>query len=513
MAIGISIFIFQLIIIMYNIFLQALDRKMEPVIMKKLLALLIRFYVLTIFLSSCAVGPDYTKPTNTELNIPAKWHTLTPHNGSNMQLINWWKQFNDPTLEILIESALQTNPSIYEALAKIQQAQANLSAYRSYLFPSITATGSASVSKNSMTSFSTGTTTSSGASGDIFSNNGLSDGASAGMNMSWEIDLFGANRRAIEASQARYLASKLDWNDARVTLAAQVADTYVSLRECQNLLITYREENKSRTATQHITQLRVNSGFAPRTDANQANGSLFQNNASLAQQQSVCGQYQNQLIAQSGIKYDEIQKYLMANYGVIPMPKTTVISLIPATIINQRPDVASAERSLAAANADLGVAIANRYPQITLTGTITANTGSLYAGQPTSWSLGPQITLPIMDGGYLRAQESLNYAKYKQAYATYRKKVINAVQEIENALVRINSANLRVSSAEAAEKNYQEYFDAYNQKYNSGWVNLLDLEVVRVTLLSSKETLAAARLEQVEAWIALYKAVGGGWTN
>ncbi len=482
--------------------------------MKTLKTLLIRSLLgLSIIFTGCAVGPDYVKPNNTQLNIPSQWHGVIAHGGSNLQLINWWKQFNDPTLEILIESALETNPSIDSALAKIKQAQANLASSRSYLFPSLTADGSAAVAKNSTMSFSPGTTNSTGGSGDVFTNNGLSNGASIGANMSWELDLFGATRRSIEASQARYAASRLDWNDAKVTLAAQVADAYVSLRECQNLLQTYQEENKSRTATQNITQLRVNSGFAARTDANQANGSLFQNNASLAQQQAVCGQYENQLVALSGIDYKTLKKYLAESYGVIPLPKTTVIDLIPANILNQRPDVASAERSLAAANADLGVAIANRYPQVSLTGSIAANTGSLYSGQPTSWSLGPDITLPLVDGGYLKAQESLNFAKYQQALATYRSKIITAVREVEDALVRINAANLRVSAAETAEQNYQEYFDAYNQKYNLGWANLLDLEVVRVTLLSSKETLAAAKLEQVEAWIALYKAVGGSWST
>lgn len=484
----------------------------EVVALRKLFNLWLNIFLASAF-CGCAVGPDYHKPTNEQLNIPAQWHGAIPHNGSNLQLIDWWKQFNDPTLELLINSALQTNPSIFTALAQIKQAQANLSGSRSFLVPSLTATGSASMSKNSMNSFNQGTTTSAGSSGDFFTNNGLSNGASGGTNMSWELDLFGATRRSIEASQARYAASKLDWNDAKVSLAAQVADTYVSLRECQNLLQTYHEENKSRVATQDITQLRVKAGFAARTDANQSSGSLFQNTANLAQQQSICGQYQNQLVALTGLDHVVLNKYLLANYGVIPLPESTTINLIPANIINQRPDVASAERSLAAANADLGVAVANRYPQITLTGSIAANTGSLYSGQPTSWSLGPNISLPLVDGGYLRAQESLSSAKYEAAFANYRSKVINAIREVEDALVRINTANLRVTSADAAEKNYQAYFDAYNQKYNLGWANLLDLEVVRVTLLSSKEVSVAAKLEQVEAWIALYKAVGGSWES
>lgn len=464
-------------------------------------------------LSGCAVGPDYKRPTNNELNIPNSWHGVLPHGGSNLQLINWWQQFNDPILEMMISSALNTNPTIFEALAKIKQAQANLSSSRSYLFPSLTATGSAAASKNSMQSISGGSTTSNGGSGDFFTNNGLANGASGGVNMSWELDLFGATRRSIEASEARYSASKYDWNDAKVSLTAQVADAYVSIRECQNLLQTYREENKSRIATQNLTQLRAKSGFAARTDVSQATGSLAQNNVTIAMQNAVCQQYENQLVALTGITHESMKQYLVKSYGVIPLPESVNISAIPAQIINQRPDVASAERNLAAANADFGVAVANRYPQVSLTGSIALNTGSLYSGQPSSWSLGPDITLPLVDGGYLRAQESLYQAKYEQALASYRNTVITAIREVEDALVRINAANQRVSAAENSVDNYQDYFNGFNQKYELGWANLLDLETVRVTLLSSKETLAIAKLEQVEAWIALYKAVGGSWNS
>jgi NodT family efflux transporter outer membrane factor (OMF) lipoprotein len=364
------------------------------------------------------------------------------------------------------------------------------------------------VDKNTIVSTNT-----TGGTGDVFSNNGMTNGYSAGANMSWEIDLFGANRRAIEASEARYAASQQNWNDAKVSLAAQVADVYVSIRQCQNLLLTYQEENKSRLATQNITELRVNAGFSPRTDGNQASGSLYQNSSTLAQQRGVCEKYANQLVALSGVSHTQLEAKLSESFGYIPLPKEVSINALPAEIINQRPDVAAAERNLAAANADLSVAIANRYPQVSLTGSISANGGSLYAGQPTSWSLGPSISLPFTDGGYLRAQESLSSAKYEEALATYRSKIINAVQEVEDSLVRINAANQRVVAAEKAEQNYAAYFEGYNQKYNTGWANLLDLETVRVTLIGSKEKLASAKLEQVEAWIALYKAVGGEWNK
>lgn len=466
-------------------------------------------FFLCLFLFGCAVGPKYDKPTDKQLNLQESWHFSISHGGSNIKLLNWWEQLNDPILTIFINSAIETNPTIFEALAKIKQAQANLKASRSFLFPSLTSDVSASINQNSMTTNSSG----GGYSGDIFTNNGLADGGSAGLNMSWELDLFGANRYAIEASQARYMASKLDWNDAKVSLAAQVADVYVSLRECQSLILVYRDEKQSRESTLQITQLRVKSGFSARSDGNQASGSLYQNNANLAKQKSICGQYENQLVALTGLRYESINNYMSSSYGVIPIPKEAAIAFIPAQIINQRPDVASAERSLSAANADLGVAIANRYPQVSLAGSISANVGSLYVGQPNSWSLGPSISLPILDGGYLSAQESLNYAKYEEAYAAYQNKVINAIREVEDALVRINFANDQVLAAESATKNYQEYFDAYNKKYTLGWTNLLDLETVRITLISSREVLLVAKLELVEAWIALYKAVGGGWSN
>jgi multidrug efflux system outer membrane protein len=219
-----------------------------------------------------------------------------------LQLIDWWGQFKDPTLSYLIESALQTNPSIFQAIAKIKQAQANLQGSRSFLFPSVTGIGSAEVDKNTIVSTNT-----TGGTGDVFSNNGMTNGYSAGANMSWEIDLFGANRRAIEASEARYAASQQNWNDAKVSLATQVADVYVSIRQCQNLLLTYQEENKSRLATQNITELRVNAGFSPRTDGNQASGSLYQNSSTLAQQRGVCEKYANQLVALSGVSPTQLE--------------------------------------------------------------------------------------------------------------------------------------------------------------------------------------------------------------
>jgi outer membrane protein TolC len=200
-------------------------------------------------------------------------------------------------------------------------------------------------------------------------------------------------------------------------------------------------------------------------------------------------------------------------YAVVPLPIDTAIESVPAQSISKRPDVSSAERSVAAALANVDVSIANRYPQLTLNGSISANAGTLYAGAPNSWSFGPSLSLPITDGGYLRAQESLAYAQYDEAVAVYKSKVVNAVKDVENALVRIDRAHKSEVAADNAVKNYQEYFDAMNKKYDIGWSNLLDLETVRINLVSYQQNLTNAKLEEVEAWIALYKAVGGDWAS
>lgn len=449
--------------------------------------------------------------------MPPTWHATLPHGGNNLQMINWWSQFNDPTLIYFIESAISTNPSLAQSVAKIKQAQANVSAANSFFFPSITGNASGYVVNNSIPGAGGSSITSSGgatnpSTNDFIANTtNASTAYSAGANATWELDLFGAIARNTQLYQARLDASVANWNDARVSLVAQVADTYVSARACQSLLDIYQKQFNSRTATQGLTQKKVNVGFAPVADRRQGAGLVAQSLSDIEKQKSSCEQYNNTLVALTGITHNIIESKMAESYADIPLPKDTTIGAVPAEILSQRPDVSSAERSVAAAVASIDVAIANRYPSVSLTGSITANSGTLYAGQPNSWSFGPAISLPITDGGYLKAQVALARGQYDEAAATYKLKVLTAVKETENALVRINQAHKQVAAANAAVTNYQVYFDAMNKKYQIGWSNLLDLETVRINLVNYQGNLTNAKLEEVQAWVALYKAVGGEW--
>ena len=472
------------------------------------------------FVNSCAVGPDYTPQTKQELKIPNTWHATLPHNGSNIQMINWWGQFNDPTLVSFIESAITTYPDLDQSVAKIKQAQANLRAARASFLPNITGTANASVQSNTLGGVtSTGGTTGgsyggSGVTQDFFSTaTGGNSAYTAGANASWEIDLFGAISSNTHAYQARLDASIANWNDARISLASQVADAYVSARACQSLQNIFESQYTSRLSTQSLTELKVKAGFSPVSDGKQGAGLAAQSLSNLEAQKSSCEQYYNTLVALTGQSHLEVESRMKLAYAIVPLPKDTGIESISAQTLSKRPDISSAERSVAAALYNVDVSIANRYPQLSLNGSISANAGTLYAGAPNSWSFGPALSLPITDGGYLRAQESLAYAQYDEAVAVYKSKVINAVKDVENALVRIDQAHKSEIAANDAVNNYQQYFSAMNKKYDIGWSNLLDLETVRINLVSYQQNLTNAKLEEVEAWIALYKAVGGDWTS
>lgn len=469
-------------------------------------------FILILIVSGCTVGPDYKPLSPHEANMPLKWHAILPHAGSNMQMVKWWDQFNDPVLVSFIESAIITNPTLAQSVAKIGEAQASLTASRSYFYPTVTANATAGAQNN----LYPGVDPSINNAGeyDLFNSvTGSTSAYSVGANASWELDIFGAIKRGTEVYQARLDEARNNWNDARISLVAQVADTYVSARECQALLLIYESQYNSRIATQKLTDLKVGAGFAPISDSQQGFGLAMQSKSNIEKQQSSCEVLNNELVALTGMSHDIVESKMAFKYARIPLPLVTTISAVPADILSQRPDVSSAERAVAAAVANIGVAIANRYPSVSLTGVISANTGSLYINEPTSWSFGPAISLPLTNGGYLKAQVTLANAQYDEAVAVYKYKVLIAVKEVENSLVRIDRSYKRAAAAASAVKYYQSYFSAMNTKYQIGWSNLLDLETVRINLVSYQQNLAEANLEQVEAWIALYKAVGGSWNN
>ena len=458
--------------------------------------------VMACMLSACTVGPTYRTPVLSTFGIPDAWHARLAHSGSLLELAQWWTQFDDSLLSALILSSQKDSPTVAQAEARMRQAHALLNVTSAGLFPAV------SLAASSTQSNGTGMT-----SAKVTSTVQTSDVAT--LNASWDLDLFGGTRRSVEGAAARVTASEQDWHESRVTLAAEVANAYVGRRQCEALLLQYEADLASRLETDRLIRNKINSGFSAPANALRTEASVAESRSSLHNQKGLCARYANQLVALTGLVPNDLEASLEKGKAIIPIPIAMSVPAIPAAVLSQRPDVASMERMLASASANIGVAQANRMPQLQLAGMIGINrlrVGNNVMNYDT-WSFYPSLSLPVFDGGSGAAQVSLARARSNEALAAYRQKIRQAVQEVEDALVRVDIAVQREQATELAETRYQQYFEAKTIEFRRGATSLLDLEDARRITVNSKQSLAAVRLERAQSWIALYKSVGGGWQD
>ena len=460
--------------------------------------------------SACAVGPDYKPAAPTEVRVPEQWYARLPHEGTIGELSQWWLQFDDPLLARMIDTAEHQHPDLDAAIGAIREARASVTDARSGFLPQLN--GNASATRNG----SAGGGQSSSAVGAGAGANQTYTLFSGGLDASWELDVFGGTRRSNQASHARLTAAQADWDDARISLAAEVADAYVSRRYCERLVSLYEDTLRSRRETLRLTELKFESGFAAPADAAQARAAAYDSENQLVAQRGVCNQNLNRLVALTGLPADALQEELgrstaNLNDSGIPVPSHPAVPSVPAAILSQRPDLVSSERAVAAASADIGVAVASRLPSLTLVGNISFNRLENATSSTRSWYWGPSLSLPIFEGGAGKAREEAARARYDQALARYRGSVLTAVEEVENALTRVDAATHRIEAARLSETNYSQVLSSQENRYQLGATSLLDLEETRRLTLASREALAAVQLEISQSWIALYKAVGGGW--
>lgn len=475
--------------------------------------------VLAMLLAGCAVGPDYRTPTLTGTEAPQGWHATLPHHGSRMALARWWEQFQDPVLTRLVEQADAGSPTIAQAVGRLREARASVSSSQAALLPQLKGSGSATRQGG----FGSSEFTSGGAGLSGLPAGGLSPTLGLGTittlaaqaDASWEIDLFGGKRRSLEGADARLTASEADWHDARVSLAAEVANTYLQQRECEALVDIGAATLSSRQETLQLTERKFRAGFVAPADYAQAQATVGDAVNALEAQRAQCAQGIDKLVMLTGLDHDALHGLLARATAQIPAPPDAGVPDVPAQVLSQRPDVSSAERAVAGASADIGVAVASRLPSITLAGSIGINSFRLGGQSFTSksWSFGPSVSLPIFDGGAGAARVETARARYEQALASYRGKVRQAVQEVEDALVRLDASERRLDAATMADAQYAKVLEASNARYRLGAGSLLQLEDVRRTALQASQSLAAVKLERAQAWVALYKAVGGGWRD
>ena len=453
-------------------------------------------------------------PEQVAAPTPAQWQTplpvgtaALPHGGSMPSLAEWWRQLDDPLLVELIVAAEAASPTVASAQARIGEARAARVAAGAALVPNLNGSLSASRGNSPTSGFSTGSTGT-----DI----PALTTQQAGLQSSWEIDLFGGLRASRDASQSRYAGADARWHDARVSVAAETANAYLAERACRRQLVVSSSDARSRAESARLTELSAQAGFTAPADAALARASAAEAAGRLTQQRALCSVQQQALVALTGIEGTVLAPKLAAAPIDVTLPAVQAVYSVPAEALAQRPDVYAAELDVAAASAEAGAALAQRFPLLTLQGSIAVLKvrGGGFSETLDTWTLGPlALNVPIFDGGTLAANEDAAKGRYDESVSLYRANVRRAVSEVEQALINLQSTSERAADADTAVQNYQTSFDATQARYTTGLASLFDLEDARRTLFVSQTARVALQRERAEAWVSLYRAMGGGWTR
>ncbi|GAA4020757.1 efflux transporter outer membrane subunit [Actimicrobium antarcticum] len=447
-----------------------------------------------LLLGGCAITPPAAR-----VAMPAapQWIAPLPHNGSVTDLAQWWQQQGDPLLVRLIEAGQAVSPTVASAASRIGQARAVRVSAGAALAPTLDAAASASRS-SAQPGVPLGTV------------------AQVALQASWEIDLFGARRLARDSAQARLDGAQAGWHDARVSVAADIANQYYALRACRQLLDVTSADATSRSETARLSQLSANAGFVAPATAALARASAAEASSRVTQQQALCDIDVKVLVALTAIAEPDLRQQLASTTSSLLLAAPIAITSLPAQTLSQRPDVFNAEREVAAASAAVGTAQAQRYPRLTLAGSIGA--GAFRANGVTTdaptWTIGPlALSLPVFDGGTRAANVDAAAAAYDEAVALYRARVRQAVREVEEALVNLDSTRARSADAGLAVDGYRASFAGTESRYRSGLASLVELEDARRLRLAAELTQVSLQQQRSAAWIALYRAAGGGWRN
>lgn len=461
---------------------------------------------LSAMLSACAVGPDYKSP---QLPTPDQWHSqpqagVKPDSAESPTLASWWTVLKDPTLNRLVDRALAENKTVKQAMARVVESRVRRSISTAAFWPSIGASAGASRSDTDRDTDSSGSGFSLGS----------TETYDAGLDAGWEIDLFGGNRRALEASTAQLGASEADLRDVLITLLGDVTLSYVNVRTTQSRL-TYAERNlESQREVVDITGWRADSGLATVLDVEQAKSSYAQTQATLPSLESALAAAKNRLAVLTGQQPGALEAILNERRP-IPVAPVEIVASVPADVMRRRPDIRSTERSLAAQTAQVGIATAQLYPSLSLNGSIGVTAGSasdLFSDALQSNHHGLSLSMPIFNAGALRQNVKAQNALVDQALASYEATVLAAYEEVENALTDWVNEQRRHQSLLDAATSARLARELALAQYNSGLVDFQTVLTADRQLISTEDALAVSDGELTSNLVRLYKALGGGWS-
>jgi multidrug efflux system outer membrane protein len=464
--------------------------------MKKLAAFMAAMMASSL-VAGCSVGPNYHRPV---VQPPKAYRDLSENTqvqarAASYADLPWWQVFQDPQLQELIRTALKQNYDLQLATERINAGRAQLAITRSHLFPQVQANGDFSGGKEH--NFQT-------------KSNFLLLTADA----AFQLDFFGRLRRANEAARAQLLATEDARQTVILTLVSDVASDYFSLLQLDLQLQITRETVKTQEDSVKLTKLRVDHGVATKLDVLQAQQVLDSANAQIPDLERRIAQVENAI------------SILLGNYPqAVPRGRPLVEQLLPpevppglpSSLIERRPDIREAEQILVAANAEIGVAKAQFFPQISLTGSGGGSFGrssafsSLMSSQVGIWSYGAQVSQPIFTGGALRGNLRLAKSQHQSALIAYRQAIQHAFGDVSDALIGYEKFHLVRVRQEDTVKDLQESVRLSDMRYKGGTTTYLEVLDGQRSLFSAELTLAEARGTEYQSLVQLYRALGGGW--
>ena len=453
-----------------------------------------------ILLSGCMVGPDYVRPAATTPEAFRAAPASTP-DAKSIADLKWFEVFSDEQLQELIRTALEQNYDLRDAIARVDAARANLGITQSYQYPNFGAGAgytSVQLSRTGLINIPTG--------------NRRSDFGTLSLDLfPFEIDIWGRLRRATEAAQAEMLAT--DWNRKTVTttLVSDVATAYFNLLELDLELAIARNTLATREKSRHLIQLQQQAGLALLLDLRQADQLVYGAAQTIPDTQQQIEQTENQISLLLGRNPGPVKRgNLLTEQRTPPV----VPAGLPSSLLERRPDIQAAEQNLIAANANIGVAKAAYFPQITLTGQLgysSSALSNLFSGASGMWSFLPQLVQPIFTAGRTRSGVELAEAQQRSALAQYEQAIQAAFRDVSDALVAYQKVREVRAQRELLVAALQDRKRLAYLRYQGGVDTMLNALNSDQDLFTAELSLAQSRLDELRSLVQLYKALGGGW--
>jgi multidrug efflux system outer membrane protein len=445
--------------------------------------------------AGCAIGPDYERPADV-MPVEEFRAVLAPQQAASFADLGWAAAFNDPELVEMIRTALEGNLDLQIAAERVDEFRGLARLERSALGPQLRGTGSTSPAVG-------------GDEDSVYS---------AGLSLSWEIDLFGKLRRASESARALLLASEDNARGVMTTLVADVAATWFQLRELDEEVQIINDTIKSQEESLALVQSLNRSGVASGTEEQQAVGQLATTRATLPVAERSREQTENRLRFLQGFPPDRVPR--IQSPRAFPVPPEIPVGL-PATLLTRRPDVRQAENELHAATARIGVALASRFPYLNIGitsffGLVSSELGALLDDEDPAaelFSIGPFVDIPIWQSGAGTGNVEAARAQARQAELLYRRAVLQALREVSDALVSTGRVRDLIAQNGIRVEATREVLRLQRMRYRGGVVSYLEVLDAERQFFNAEIELARAKLEQLRAYVELYRSLGGGWSE